>query len=252
MKSKGFMSALVLILLATLANPLATALADDAVDAALDWLKATQNVDGGFSDGFSPDSSVSATTEVVIALAAGGYDAGSIESADGASPVHFLYREVQAGSIEGVGLVAKVSLAVVAVGLDPTDFGGQDLVSELEAAYDAASGSFGSSIFDQALVILALANAGRDVPEAAIDYLMTYQTDDGGWNFMGDTAEQSADTNTTALVIQALAERDPERGQWMAIPKPVRFWDGYRCQLNRSGARGYWGARPDCRGLARR
>jgi hypothetical protein len=205
MKSKVFLSALVLILLVTLASPLATAFADDSVDTALDWLIAMQNVDGGFSDGFSPESSVSATTEVVIALAAGGYDVGSIESADGASPVLFLYREVQAGRMEGVGIVAKVSLAVVAVGLDPTDFGGQDLVGELEAAYDGTSGSYGSSIFDQALVILALANAGRDVPEAAIDYLMTYQTDDGGWNFLGDTAEQSADTNTTALVIQALA-----------------------------------------------
>ena len=38
-----------------------------------------------------------------------------------------------------------------------------------------------------------------------MDYLMAFQTDDGAWNFMGDTAEQSGDTNTTALVVQALA-----------------------------------------------
>ncbi len=211
---KAFQALLIAIVVALLLAPVSPALAEPSDDAlsgdadvqeALSWLIEQQSADGGFSDGFSPESSVTATAEVIIALAAGGEDAGMIQSEAGASPVIFLYEKVEAGQVEGVGTVAKVSMAVVAVGLDPTDFGGRDLIGELEAAYDADSGSYGGSIFDQALVILALANAGREVPEEAVDYLLAHQTEDGAWNFMGDTAEQSGDTNTTALVIQALA-----------------------------------------------
>jgi hypothetical protein len=178
---------------------------DGDVEAGLEWLKEQQNADGGFSDGFSPESSVSATVDAIIALVAGGEDAGLIQLENGVSPVVFLFIEVQADHVEGVGTVAKVSTAVVAVGLDPTDFGGRDLIGELEAAYDADTGSYGGSIFDQALVILALANADRDVPQGAVDHLLDYQTEDGAWSFTGDTAENTGDTNTTALVIQALA-----------------------------------------------
>jgi hypothetical protein len=199
-------SIIVALLLVPVSPVLANAQVDDGtIDEALGWLTGQQNTDGGFSDGFSPESSVSTTAEVVIAVAAGDMDAGAIQSADGASPVTFLYNEVQAGKVEGVGIVAKVSMAAVAVGLDPTDFGGQDLIAELEAAYDAGTGSYGGSIFDQALVILALANANRDVPQAAVDYLLANQTEDGAWSFTGETAENSGDTNTTALAIQALA-----------------------------------------------
>jgi hypothetical protein len=204
---KALFSALAVTLLLVPAGPaLAQAQVDDGdIEQALEWLKEQQNADGGFSDGFSPESSVSATADVIMALAAGGEDAGLVQLGDGASPVVFLYKEVQAGSVEGVGTLAKVSLAVVAVGLDPTDFGGRDLIGELEAAYDADTGSYGGSIFDQALVMLTLANADRAVPAEAVDYLLAHQTEDGAWSFTGDTAENSGDTNTTALVIQALA-----------------------------------------------
>jgi hypothetical protein len=201
---------------------------DGDVAEALDWLKEQQNADGGFSDGFTPESSVSATVDVIIALAAGDEDAGAVQLEDGASPVIFLYKEVQAGHVEGVGTVAKVSLAVVAVGLDPTDFGGHDLTGELEAAYDADTGSYGGSIFNQALVMLALANAGQAVPRGAVDYLLTHRTEDGAWNFTGDTAEQSGDTNTTALAIQALAATgyETETEQTLEYLRGIQNEDG--------------------------
>lgn len=204
MRNKVLLITIVMTLLLTLASPVLAASTGEAVDQALSWLKGQQNADGGFSSGFSPESNVGVTAEVVIALAAGGQDAGTVQSAEGASPLDYLHRQVKAGQMDGVGTTAKVVMALVGTGLDPTSFAGRDLIHQLEAAYDSGSGSYGGSVFDQALVVLALANAGRTVPEGAVNYLMAHQTTDGAWNFVGDTAALTGDTNTTALVIQAL------------------------------------------------
>ncbi len=203
-KSMALLATLVVVLSLTLVSPALAAPAGGAVDQALTWLKSQQNADGGFSNGFSPESNLAATAEVVIALVAGGQDAGELRSSAGASPLDYLYQQVQAGQVEGVGITAKVVLALVAAGVDPTSFAGRDLIGQIEADYDSDSGSYGGSIFDQALVVLALVNAGQAVPEGAADYLMAHQTTDGAWNFMGDTAALTGDTNTTALVVQAL------------------------------------------------
>jgi len=226
MRKRVLVLALIGILLFALASPVLAASSDDAVAAALDWLKSQQSADGGFSDGFSPESNLSATAEAVIAFAAGGQGAGEIKSADGNSPLDLM--QAQAGSIEGIGTLSKVVLALLAAGVDPSDFGGQDLLGQLEAAYDADSGSYGGSLFDQALAILALANAGRTIPDAAADYLMSYQTEDGAWSFIGDTAAQSGDTNTTALVIQALAAagRADDANTGLAYLQAVQNADG--------------------------
>jgi prenyltransferase beta subunit len=228
MRKKLALIMIVTVLLLTWVSPALIAAADEVVDQALDWLKEQQNADGGFSDGFSPDSSLSATTEVVIALAAGGQDAGMVRSADGASPLDYLHQQVSDSQVEGVGTTAKVVLALVAAGVDPTDFAGQDLVGQLEAAFDTDSGAYGGSIFEQALVVLALANAGQVVPEGAVDYLLAHQTADGAWNFLGDTSEQTGDTNTTALVVQAVvaAGRDEGTEQALAYLTSIQNEDG--------------------------
>ena len=227
MRNKVVSIAFVMTLLLTLVNPVSAASADEAVTRALDWLVSQQNADGGFSSGFSPESSVSATAEAVVAFAAGGQDAGAVRSADGASPLDYLHRQISAGQVEGIGVVAKVVLALLAAGQNPSGFAGQDLVGQLEAAYDPESGSYGSSLFDQALVVLALANAGRAVPTGAVDYLVRYQTTDGAWSFMGDTAALSGDTNTTALVVQAMvaAGRKDEVGRGLAYLQRVQNLD---------------------------
>lgn len=227
MRDKTMLVTLVVALLLTLASPAQAAAVDEAVEQALAWLQGQQNADGGFSNGFSPESNLSTTAEAVIALAAGGQDAGVVQSAGGVSPLDYLYQQVRAGQVKEVGVTAKVVLALVAAGLDPANFAGRDLVGQIEAAYDADSGSYGGSIFDQALVVLALANADRTLPAGAVDYLMAYQTTDGAWNFGGDTAALSGDTNTTALAIQALvaAGRKDDAGRGLAYLQRVQNAD---------------------------
>ena len=53
-------------------------------------------------------------------------------------------------------------------------------------------------------MLIALTAAGEAIPDAALEPVRTAQGEDGGWAFDGSTAPGAADSNTTALVIQAL------------------------------------------------
>jgi hypothetical protein len=66
------------------------------------------------------------------------------------------------------------------------------------------SGGFGGTLYEDTLAVLALVNAGQSVPEDVIARLIAAQTADGAWAFTGDTAAGAGDTNTTAIVVQAL------------------------------------------------
>ena len=76
MRNKALQIIIVFALMLMMVSPALAGPADEAVDQAVSWLKGQQNVDGGFSNGYTPDSGVSTTAEAVIALAAGRQDAG--------------------------------------------------------------------------------------------------------------------------------------------------------------------------------
>jgi hypothetical protein len=192
---------LALSILLTLAIP---ALADDPIADGLAWLKTQQQADGGFTNGFSEGSDLGTTCDVILAIAASGQDASARESDAGNSPLDYLYAQVAEGAVGTLGLKAKVVHALLATGQDPAAFSGGDLVAELNAAYDAGAGSYGETVFDHALVILALSSAGQSVADEAAQYLLDNQADDGAWALFGGTEAGAGDTNTTALVIQAL------------------------------------------------
>ncbi|KPL88313.1 prenyltransferase/squalene oxidase repeat-containing protein [Ardenticatena maritima] len=170
------------------------------LQAAVAWLREQVQADGGVSDGFSEGSSVGATVDVVLAAAAVGEDVSTWATP---SPLDFL--ATQASTAAGTGTLAKLTLAAVATGQDPTNFGGVDLVAGINAAYDAATGRFDGLVIDHAFAMLALKNAGVAIPDGAARALIDLQAEDGGWSF--DGASQS-DTNTTALAIQALVAAD--------------------------------------------
>lgn len=215
---------LILGSLAALALP---ARADDPIETALAYLATQQQSDGGFTNGFSEGSDLGTTCDVILAIVAAGQDPQSWRSADGHSPLDYLQAQIDAGSVNTVGLRAKVALALAAVGIDPADFS-PALLDEIEAAYDSASGSFGSTLFDQALAMLALHHHGRSIPAQAVAYLLDNQTDDGAWALFGGTAADTGDTNTTALVIQALlaAGNDEALDEALAYLQRVQNQDG--------------------------
>lgn len=186
----------------------------DAAVQALDWLKTQQSADGGLGAGFGPGSAIGPTADAVIALASGGLDASTWTN-DGVSPIDYLRAQVSAGNLKLPGEIAKTILALVASGQDPRAFGGRNLIADLNGNLDATKGVFSSSMYDQALAILALSNSGEPVPGAVVDALLNAQTVEGGWAFDGQTIAGAADSNTTSLAIQALvaAGRQDDTGR---------------------------------------
>ncbi|HML20035.1 MAG TPA: terpene cyclase/mutase family protein [Aggregatilinea sp.] len=205
MKRSHLLSTIVaLALILALAIP---AFAQDDTDpalAAVDYLDSIQNADGGFPTGYAPESDLTTTADAIIAFVAAGEDPNAVLSPDMANPYYFLGQQVEAGNVTAAGQVAKVANAVIAGGKDVTAFGGHNLVNDLLALQDE-SGLFGTGAFDHCLALTALENAGVELPEGAVDAVISAQTEDGGWGFGPD---QPADSNTTAICVQALALTD--------------------------------------------
>lgn len=177
---------------------------DDANEAVLDYVLTMQNADGGFSNGWSPESDISTTADAIIAALALDANPEAFLTGDMMSPIGFLGVQVGGDAITGAGQLAKVLTAVVAVGKDWDVFAGRNLVDDL-LAFQADDGVFGYGMFDHCLSVIGLRNAGVDLPGGAVEAVAAAQNEDGGWGFM--TGEAS-DTNTTSLCLQALALLD--------------------------------------------
>ncbi len=196
----------------------------EAAARALAWLRTQQNADGGFGSGFGPGSSIGPTADAVLAITSGGQDA-SAWAKDGVSPIDYL--RAQTGQIAKPGEIAKTILALLAAGQDPRAFGGRNLISSLKGHFDVTTGTYSTSMYDQALAILALSNTGEAVPDAAVAALLAAQTVEGGWAFTGETIAGAADSNTTSLAAQALvaAGRKDDTGRALDYFRRVQNTD---------------------------
>lgn len=115
----------------------------------------------------------------------------------------FIRAQVQSGVVTDTARLSRVIFAAVVTGEDPRAFAGHDLVAELLAT-QAETGQFGDSLYAHSYALLALHAAGQPLPQMALELLLTQQQPAGGWAMFGGNAPDSADTNTTALAIQAL------------------------------------------------
>ena len=211
-----------LVVAAVLAAAAPVLAAADAT-AALDYLKTQQNADGGFGSGFSPDSALSSTADAVLAIVAAGGDPAAFDKG-GNTPLTYLAS--QAPSAAAGGDLAKLILAATAAGQNPRQFGGVDSVAKLEALIgtDGKIGAAADTFFGHCLAVLALKSAERPVPAAAVDLIKAAQQTGGGWAWDGSTAT-AADTNTTALAVQALAAAG-EAPTGKAIAQALSYYQG--------------------------
>ena len=103
---------------------------------------------------------------------------------------------------------ARVILGLTAIGEDPSNVAGFDLLAPL-ADFDAATKP---GVTSAAYVLLALDAGKYDIPKAEegktqatramyVDFMLGQQLSDGGWNFGMETG----DPDVTAMVLQALA-----------------------------------------------
>jgi hypothetical protein len=200
------------------------------------YLVSQQQPDGSIN-GFSP---IGSTSDAVLAFVASKVGGAAMNRAIG-----FLQAQTSIGKVVGIGLTAKVVMALDAAGRNPRRFGGHNLLKEIESTR-GRDGHYGtSSVFDDALAVLAVVSAGDTPPAAASTWLLDGQCPDGGWAYdapydpqhddahchSGDGDFFNSDSNTTSYVVQGLEAtahpdwtadpfaffdtlRDPEHGGW--------------------------------------
>ncbi|HEX7293258.1 MAG TPA: prenyltransferase/squalene oxidase repeat-containing protein [Solirubrobacterales bacterium] len=191
----GVVALLALFVLASAAVP-APAGADtgDAVK----WLTSVQNADGGFGASPGDESSVSTTAWVALGFAAAGRNPLDV-SRLGRTPVDFLRSNVS--ELGSAGDYARTILALEASGVDPSSFGGVDLVATL-AGKQADNGSWVGWPGSTAFAVIALRTAGATGGiNRALAWFGKVQNDDGGW---GDVPNSFSTADGTGAVMQAM------------------------------------------------
>src|SRR5471032_451004 len=181
----------------------------DPASRAIEYLQTQQSAsDGSIPVGASTDS---VSEEYAIGAAAAGYDPSALRHGTGPSVMTYLAAHAASAcaSAGGCGLLIQ---AVVAAGLNPASFGGQNLLTLLHGLYTSSTGAYGDGeAFTQALAIQGLVADKQPVPSAAVHLLVKAQDSDGGWDFLlikddpnGATDFDTSDTNSTAMVLMAL------------------------------------------------
>jgi energy-coupling factor transport system substrate-specific component len=205
-------------LIAALVIAIGTLLPGESADAArggpgaaVDWLRAAQNDDGGFGFARGEESSPAMTGWAVLGLEAAGVNPLEVSRGD-ATPISYLAGTVR--EISTTGDLERTILVLRGAELDPRRFHGHDLLSRL-LARRGRDGSWGGQVNPTAFGILALkaaqATAGSSRSAA---WLRANQNEDGGWGFAPGSA---SDPDSTGAVLQALAARGNRAGIRRAI-----------------------------------
>jgi prenyltransferase beta subunit len=189
---------LVALVLSAFSAPVSAQENQDSIDSAVQWLLTQQNEDGGFI-GFSGESDAGATVDAVLALASA-QQAGI--SVDLESAMQYLETQALVYAQFSPGAAAKLSMALVAAGMDPHNIDNVDPMSIVVVA--AGLGMIGLGPYDHALGLQALVATGEPVPDTAIQAARDSQIEDGSWAFDGTTTPGAGDTNTTAQMLMGL------------------------------------------------
>ncbi|MFE7590656.1 prenyltransferase/squalene oxidase repeat-containing protein [Kitasatospora sp. NPDC057512] len=181
-------------------------------------------IDGHYYEGFPAFADFGLTIDGAYALAATGTDDAALRGI-----VDFLDQQGKDASertvndwtaigteYAGGGSIGKEALLAEAVGRNPRDFGGHDLIAALAALVcakaDANTGcaapgnyTYATSVFSQALAVMAQLRAGESTSAApAIAYLKGLQHPDGSWPSL-IPATGDSDVDSTAMAVMALA-----------------------------------------------
>ena len=163
------------------------------------YLLSVQNPDGGFGSAGGQPSSQLFSGWAALGLAANGINPQTV-SHGGSSLIGYLASGAQ--GLSDAGSLERTILAVRAAGLDPSSFGGRNLVSALQDDI-RSDGSVSDQTNLTAFAILALRSAGIPPPAATVSWLLGQPDHDGGFNFASSGGV--SDVDDTGAALEALA-----------------------------------------------
>lgn len=224
------------------------AYADTATDNALSFLKSKQDAAGRITTGFSAPSQWSA-----IAFAINGVDVSTVKSSD-KSLLDFLLTDIPTNN-SATDWESRI-LALVAIGQNPTNFGGTNYVTKLENFYTSNQIGETCSINDDVFGLLALLAAGNasttQIKQSTLDFIISKQDPtDGGFGFSAPgCAWYATSADMTGAALQALVEAKNKgfssAGLDTAIQKAKDYLIAHK---NADGGYGYFGSSdPDTTG----
>jgi len=195
-----------------------------AAQSAATWIVGQQAANGEIG------GSLSTTAAGILALAAAHADSAAAQAAltyMEANANSYINNAASTDSEDGPGQLANLILDAHAMSVDPTNFGGINLVTRLLATEqtsgpdagvfgtEAQVGSYAAGTFIQGIVFSALKAVGQSANAAAVSWLTAQQCPTGGWvnpsqAVGGGCAEDytngtGADNQTTSNVLQGLA-----------------------------------------------
>jgi len=169
---------------------------DSEVADALDYLGGEQDTDGSIG-GFE------LSAWVIMAIATAEEDPHDWKVGDNPSIVDYLAANVSSAASSTD--YSRTLLAIAAADEDPTNFGGRDFVSLLEATYDGTQIGDDSLLNDDFFGVMGLIAAGESPSSETIANPVTFikdnQNTDGGWSWGVGAA---SDVDMTASAIMAL------------------------------------------------
>lgn len=180
-----------------------TANAETAIDKGINFLKSKQDSSGRITTGFSAPSQWSA-----IAFTANGIDAATVKNPT-VSLKDFLLSDVPGDSSSATDWEPRI-LAIVAIGENPTNFGGTNFVAHLESFYNNNQIGDMCSLNDDIFGVLAFTAAGTtantQIKQESLNFLISKQdSTDGGFGFSAPGCDYySTSADMTSAAIQAL------------------------------------------------
>lgn len=161
-----------------------------AAASALEWLRSQQNpTTGGYGD------SMSGAIEVLLAVGAN-HERPERWKVDGGLRALSAYLLPRTREFSRSNVAAAGKLAVASAAADVCR-----AARTVKPSFYLADGAYSANAGFSAWGMLGAAAVGEEVPASAVEALLAQQSEDGGWEWQ---AGFGADTNTTALAIQAL------------------------------------------------
>jgi hypothetical protein len=215
----------------------------------LAYLQSQQQADGGMV-GFSGVSDADTTARSVMAFISTGQRVNEIVASSGNTMLDYLSAQAITFThdITGNLFPGRAGLLLTAIsmaGENPTQFGGMDVIAELEASFHPETGVYSTtaqqdfssgqaSDTSQAWALLGLSLAGEITPDEASQYLVDVQAEDGSWGF--------GDPDTTALAVTALLANGKMNGEEQAVQNALQYFRV--TQLPSGGWRPSWDTDP--------
>lgn len=185
-----------------------------AVNSGAAFLLTVQDADGTYSANAAGHAS-GQVMDSIFAVRSAGFDPGKDVLPGGKSPADYL--KANAALAAKPAAAAKAALGAKALGLDPKAVNGTNLIANITAGLDTATGKYAADDFSQSIAMLGLACTGNSVPANAVTALKGTQLKDGGWGFDG-----ASDADTTAIAIQALIASGASKSD-AAVTKAVTY-----------------------------